>query len=324
MNVAGAIDFKDSLVVTTMHYLKRFASYVGFTRSGETEDDYENPPFAKKPRPNRPLRARILGDHSRLHCGCKAVIDALENSARDRGWKIAKSYESYDILIMNGEGSMHDSCKGFYKKMSVLEKAVNKGIPAYLLNTVWQNNNHEFDETLKKLAGITAREQYSQKELQERHNVDAKLIIDASFFAKIDPESKILRFKGKPVKTDFYFPETRSWSGDGGLFKQIEYFPMENNSWSSFVLSLETCSYLITGRHHAVYAACRARVPFVASDSNTHKITGLIASAGVGIPIATHPKDIFRIISKIEELIPEYEKLFDWMASQDPSNIIPK
>ncbi|MDX2479007.1 MAG: polysaccharide pyruvyl transferase family protein [Desulfuromusa sp.] len=307
-----------------MNYFKKYASFLGLIYDRETKDDYRNPPFAQNPRPNKPLRVRILGDHSKLHCGCKAVIDSLEHAAKDIGWEIVRSYRPYDILIVNGEGSMHNSRKTFIKKMSVLQKAIDGQIPAFLLNTVWQNNCHDFDKTLENLAGITVREEISQRELREKHNISSKVVIDASFFAPIDETEKIINFNGEAVKTDFYFPEAGSWAQDKVIFKNVQYFSLDDVSWSSFVLSLQTCSYLITGRHHAIYAACKARVPFVASGSNTHKISGLISSSGADIPIAEHPTEIVEIISGIDDLRPEYEKLFNWMAAQDPANIIPE
>lgn len=306
-----------------MNYLKKYASLLGLLHDRETKDDYINPPFAQNPRSDKPLRVRILGDHSKLHCGCKAVIDSLENAAKDIGWEIVRSYRPYDILIVNGEGSMHNSRKTFFKKMSVLQKVVDAGIPAYLLNTVWQNNCHDFDRTLENLAGITVREETSQRELRDKHNIASKVVIDASFFAPIDETEKHMDFDGEPVKTDFYFPETGTWSQDNGIFKGVQYLSLDDTSWSSFVLSLRTCSYLITGRHHAIYAACKARVPFVASASNTHKIKGLISSSRADIPIAGEPTEIVEIISGIDDLRPEYEKLFNWMASQNPEHIIP-
>lgn len=286
-------------------------------------DDYKNPTFARESRPNKPLRVRILGDHSKLHCGCKAVIDSLEKAARDRRWEVVKSYRPYDILIVNGEGSMHDSGKTFLKKMSVLKKAVDRNIPCYLLNTVWQNNSNDFDETLRKITGITVREVKSQQELKEKHDIHAKIVIDASFFADVYENSEVIDFHNKPVKTDFYFPETKSWHQDIDIIEKVDHFSIKDISWSTFVLSLKTCSYLITGRHHAVYAACKAGVPFVASDSNTHKITGLIASAGAKIPVAKHPHEIHEIIPRIDELMPEYKKLFIWMNSQNSIDLIP-
>ncbi|MDH3868461.1 MAG: polysaccharide pyruvyl transferase family protein [Desulfuromonadales bacterium] len=307
-----------------MKFIRKCISSLGFTQGRETKDDYRSPPFAKKTRLDKKLRVRILGDHSKLHCGCKAVIDALEKTSRDRGWEVVGSYQPYDVLIVNGEGSMHNSRKTFLKKMSVLQKAVDSGIPAFLLNTVWQNNSHEYDQTLQKLAGITVREELSQRELLGKHKVTAELVIDASYFAPIDNTAEVINFHGSPIKTDFYYPDSQSWAQDLDLFETIPYISLDNISWSSLVLSLKTSAYLITGRHHAIYAACKAGVPFVCSTSNTHKITGLISSSGAKIPVAEHPSQIPALISRINTLGPEYEKLFDWMAAQDPDKLIPE
>jgi hypothetical protein len=44
------------------------------------------------------------------------------------------------------------------------------------------------------------------------------------------------------------------------LFPTARPLPFLDWPWGRIVASLRTASYLITGRHHAVYAACVARV----------------------------------------------------------------
>ena len=70
------------------------------------------------------------------------------------------------------------------------------------------------------------------------------------------------------------------------------------------------------GRHHGVYAACRAEVPFLAYGGNSHKIEGLIASAGVNIPVFERPDNLAEQIERCLSLRSEYDALFHWMASQ--------
>jgi hypothetical protein len=89
------------------------------------------------------------------------------------------------------------------------------------------------------------------------------------------------------------------------------------------VASLRTASYLITGRHHAVYAACVARVPFVASEGNTHKIRGLIASADADILVAETPEEIPAVLAANLARPEEYERLFAWIAGHDIGRVIP-
>ncbi len=304
-----------------MNYLKRALCFLRLTNYLETSDDYKNPPFSTL-KNNKPI-VRILGDHSKLHCGCQAVMETLKEQSQKKNWKIARCYQKYNILIVNGEGSMHHNSNHFVNKMQILQKAVDFGIPAYLVNTVWEENTNEYDSVLKRLAGISTREILSQKELENKHGIQSKYTIDASFFANIDTKSDFTNYNGQPVKTDFYDPYTSKWTTLSDNFVNVPYISMTKNSWSSFVLSLKTSKYLITGRHHAVYAACKARIPFAASESNTHKISGLIKTAGVNIPIAQSPHELPNIISQIDQLKEEYEKLFNWMDKQVATDIIP-
>jgi hypothetical protein len=130
-------------------------------------------------------------------------------------------------------------------------------------------------------------------------------------------------FRGKPALTDFYWPDSNDFRRADALFPEAKYLRFYKISWGKAVASLRTASYLITGRQHAVYAACKARVPFAASEGNTHKIKGLIESAGVNIPICDTPEKIREIIPMIPDLAGEYEKLFDWLDRQDYTSVIP-
>ena len=62
-------------------------------------------------------RLCIVGDHSKFHAGCKAVMQTLWRLASEKGWRIVKEGEDYEALLVNGEGSMHDGSKQFHRKM---------------------------------------------------------------------------------------------------------------------------------------------------------------------------------------------------------------
>jgi hypothetical protein len=80
---------------------------------------------------------------------------------------------------------------------------------------------------------------------------------------------------------------------------------------------------LVTGRHHAIFASCRARLRFIGVTGNSHKIEGLIVAAGARLPIARQPSDIPSLIEQVDDHAAEYEKLFSWMAAQPPASILP-
>jgi hypothetical protein len=77
-----------------------------------------------------------------------------------------------------------------------------------------------------------------------------------------------------------------------------------------------TASLLVTGRHHGVCAAIRARVPFVAMPGNSHKIEVLIASANIPIPLVRSSDEIPAAIAEVPSREPLYRELFDWAEAQ--------
>jgi len=201
----------------------------------------------------------ILGDHSKFHSGCKAVMRTLWRLANEKGWQIVRDCESCDALLVNGEGSMHDGSKRFHEKMNSLKQAVTHGKPAYLVNTVWQDNPHDYDDLLQQLSGIFVREVLSQKELLEKHGVQSTTFPDASFFAPLDRWTIPHHFHGRPAVSDFLV-EPKRINGRRNIFQRLDHMFVEAEplpfcrwSWGKNIASLRTARYLITGRHHAVY-----------------------------------------------------------------------
>jgi len=274
-------------------------------------------------------RLCVGGDTSGFHAGCDAVMRTLRRLAAAKGWPVVPEGSDYDALLVNGEGNMHHGSGRFHRKMRLLRDAVAAGRPAFLVNSVWQDNPPDYDDLLPQLSGVFVREVFSRRELAERHGVSAVVVPDASFFDQLPRFSLRRHFRGQPAVTDFY---VRSEGGPArrhiferrdALFPDARSLPFLDWTWGRIVASLRTASYLITGRHHGVYAACVARIPFLASEGNTHKIRGLIASAGVDIPVADSPEDIPGLVATSLERREEYERLFNWIADQQIDRIIP-
>jgi hypothetical protein len=100
-----------------------------------------------------------------------------------------------------------------------------------------------------------------------------------------------------------------SWAGR-------HYIDMRDMSWSSLVRSLETARALVTGRHHGVYAACVAEIPFVALPGNTHKIEGLKAMSGFPLPIVTSLRDAGEALKWSLKNRAMFREFFHWMRTQ--------
>lgn len=262
------------------------------------------------------MKIRLTGDHSAYHCGSAAAFEAISAEAARHGQIV--DGEEYDLLVVNGEGSMHHDSEGCRRKMAEIGAALNAGRRVMLVNTVWQDNPKQYAELLTQCDQVVAREICSARELAEA-GVQAEVKIDQSFFRRIDEVDDPVDFGGAVLVTDFFSREFETFAKITGAWaKKFTYLDLRDWAWSKLVRSLPTASLLVTGRHHAVYAACRARLPFLALEGNTHKISGLIQTAGSDIPIFESFADLKVSMTWPNDHLRAYGKLFDWMDQQSP------
>lgn len=263
----------------------------------------------------RTPRVRLIGDHSDYHCGCAAVVDYLK--AQIAQVAVCVTHDDYDVLVVNGEGSMHHQSINYHKKIKEISRAISSGRPVYLINTVWQNNGIQAQTLMRQVKWIVMRESLSQQDLWQNCHLASEVRIDCSYWAALDPTAPVHDFQNATVVTDFYSQEFEQFVRiNGGVYQKYSYVDLKQWQWSSLVSSLKTASLLVTGRHHAMYAACRARTPFVVLTGNTHKIEGLIAMSGLPIPVCQHPKELKAAIAWARKNRAVYDQLFDWMDAQ--------
>jgi hypothetical protein len=96
---------------------------------------------------------------------------------------------------------------------------------------------------------------------------------------------------------------------------------LDGESWEDVVDSLRGAKVYVTGQHHGVYAACRARCPFVCGKVNTHKLSSLFEWAGVDIPFFTTAAECIEQVGNFHERMDEFEKLFQFLEEQKPWEI---
>ncbi len=114
--------------------------------------------------------------------------------------------------------------------------------------------------------------------------------------------------------TDFFSPEYKLWYRiTSGPFADVPYVDLADFEWSDVVNSLKTTDLLVTGRHHAVFAACKAKTSFVAVESNSHKISGFIKTSGLPIPVCSSPRELGKTIKWAKANRSVYDELFHFM-----------
>lgn len=261
------------------------------------------------------LRVRLVGDHSAYHCGCAAVVDYLRHQINRVGIEV--EHADYDVLVVNGEGSMHHQAINYQKKIQEMTRAITSGRPVLLVNSVWQDNGVQDQVLMQQVTQICMREPLSQQDLWQTCQIASQVYLDCSYWAAVDVNAVTEDFKKSTLVTDFYSTEFEQFVKiNGGVFNKYHYIDLKDWEWSALVNSLKTASLLVTGRHHAMYAACRARTSFVVLRGNTHKIEGLIALSGLPIPVCQHPSELRAAIAWARKNRAVYEQLFDWMEAQ--------
>lgn len=277
------------------------------------------------------MKVVILNNTSRYHKGCEKVMEYLHKDVVQSGHQIVASVmgnkdtltdawdkiEMSDAVIVNGEGTMHHDRPIPHSLLNVIRNAKKQGKRAALINTVWQSMT--LDDEMKDVLRdtyISVREIMSAEELQ-KDGIDADIHLDLSYFnavpEKVSPHRELV--VGKFFAQADYRP------------KDIPVLDIFKQDWDTFVNVLRSTDWFITGRHHELYASCKARCPFATLSGNTHKNEGLMKTAGVEIPIESpnllHSR-IPHFLARCKERRMEYEKLFNWMESRPKFTIANK
>lgn len=269
------------------------------------------------------MKVVVLNDTSRYHNGCKKVIEYLHKDLQKCGHQIVASVkgnkdiltdafpyiEQADAVVVNGEGTMHHDRPVPHQLLNTIRNAKKMGKKTALINTVWQSMT--LDDEMKDVLRdtyISVREVMSHNELL-KDNIESDIHLDLSYFNDVPDRFASHRqvVVGKFFAQQDYRPK--------GV-PEIDIFKQD---WDTVVNVLRSTDWFITGRHHEMYASCKARCPFATLSGNTWKNEGLMETANVVIPIESptllHER-VPHFLARCKEHRMEYEKLFNWMESQ--------
>lgn len=228
---------------------------------------------------------------------------------------------SSDLVIVNGEGSVHHG-RDFAKDMlRVVEHCNAEGIPAFFINGVYQCNDTETDALMRKFDSIWVRESLSQNSLSAS-GIEAKVAPDMVISLK-PGVNKDRWFSFDVLYTDSVDSETTrkmyalAGANHGGragfislkkigkkglrgnfmaflhryrqaMQKEISNTPINPAGMSSYCRTLDdllsvilSSRLLVTGRFHMVCLCLILEIPFLAVRSNSHKIEGMLNDVGL-------------------------------------------
>lgn len=266
------------------------------------------------------------------HFGCAKVMGNMRDHLAKRGatpigsvkvsldWRIKDEalINAADLLIINGEGTLHH---GSRRGRWLLEAACSmkaRGGKVALINALWQDNPADWTDLIRDADILSCRDSRSVQALsQTTGRSDVRFIGDLSMSQPIaandrlrsgimfgdsvhaeitkrlaalctsTPDAKII-----PVTSSLKFVSPhltglrRRMRSAYAVFKQNRYLSQHPTAQfvgdtNAYIDALSGKSLSVTGRFHAVCLAIATRTPFVAVKSNSWKIEALIDDIGL-------------------------------------------
>ena len=284
-------------------------------------------------------KAILLNDTSNeMHHGCNLVIKSIKKLLKKNNinliytilsgsnWKedffFKKKIENkeVDIIIVNGEGTIHHNQENGQLLVEVSKFAKENSVISVLINCTFSSNDSFYKVYLKNFSMISVRENKSKQELKLL-GIDSKVVPDLSFYNdkyitnnnkkniligdSVIPKitNYLLNFSIKnkykfiPILT-FYKIRLNKMKTFFGFFKfiilniilRVNQSSNYSNYYLRFYGTYFTDSYfkiinssklLITGRYHSICIAIICRTPFISISSNTFKIEELLKDIGL-------------------------------------------
>jgi hypothetical protein len=226
-------------------------------------------------------------------------------------------WSKFDLVIVNGEGTLHHDRAGAKAIAQSAAFFSDIGMPAYLINSVYQGNSPSLADGLKRFRGIWVRDGRSALEAKKQ-GLDVTVVPDMSLTwnaaAMRGPGNRIIVIDSvdrgetsrlyeisKHLGASFYsimtrpprietFPDRNFGSRCKYRWRQASSWlrsPSQKARWQNQLPCFETfaahlsneAGLIISGRFHALCLAIVLEVPFLAWPSNTHKIEGLLEDA---------------------------------------------
>jgi polysaccharide pyruvyl transferase WcaK-like protein len=271
------------------------------------------------------------------HHGCECVLNVIERNLLARGgdvlctsplnnpwWKDGKlktSIDACDVVLINGEGTIHHGSKYGLWLLEAAKYAKEKNKKVFLINALWQENPDSFYNYLSFFDGVYVRDSLSQIELS-KYGVDSVLLSDLTFdedVSKYQSETKgkvsitdsvfnvlSMTLKNKSNNLGFVFlPVVFLGKGFLGfikfifggfgvrnipknLFLYLSYIYYKfsilrdiRSDRSEYLQCLSNSSGVICARFHTLCFVLKLKKPFFVIDSNSHKVKALLSDVGI-------------------------------------------
>ena len=281
-------------------------------------------------------------DVNGYHFGCARVMSIIRNQLSIRGLDIvgsvavslnwqdanAKLVNSADILVINGEGTLHHGSRKGRWLLEAAQSVKGRGRSVALINALWQNNPADWGDLIRDVDILCCRDSRSVSAMVEATGRDVRFIGDLSMsqpvpqvpstrsgvvigdsvhanvtaaLAKLATKSN--EFELVPVTSSLKFLSPnltglrRKLRTAYATMKQKRFLAQNPSARflaneDEYLSMVSKKSLSITGRFHAVCLAIATQTPFVAVTSNSWKIEALIEDIGLNTERMTTLTDL--------------------------------
>lgn len=281
----------------------------------------------------RPLRAALVHTTAQLgHHGCTLVCRQIGALASESNIDVVSwlplffaeqsfDWSRYDLVIVNGEGSLHHSRKAARRIAALGAFFADRQIPAYLINTVYQENDPRTAAGVARYRRVFVRDSLSKAEAEgagvsatvvpdlslswvpparAQKNGAGIVVSDSTCHATAAELFGLARSLGVPFFSLLTRPPVLPDFPDRNLRQRLRHHIRrglyrllpdgaqkakilnQQADFNSFIRWLDKeAAFVVAGRFHAVCFCLLLEIPFLALPSNTRKIEGLCADAGL-------------------------------------------
>lgn len=229
---------------------------------------------------------------------------------------LARRAADFDVVIVNGEGSLHDNAKAAKAIARIGVWMQREGVPAYMINASEENNSAEVYRGIAQFRKVFVRDSASQKSLK-RVGIDSYVVPDLTLTADLPHSSggerifvtdscetgksnALMRIAARHSSHAVSLRAVPPVPVAGSLTRRVKFelkrlgsrlmpggayalrYAQAHRSTDEFidVLSRQARG-IVSGRYHGVCMAMRMHLPFLAVGSNTSKSSALLADCGL-------------------------------------------
>lgn len=248
------------------------------------------------------MKICLINDTTSCHAGSSKVMDNIRSylTAHEIIYTVPvidrKFIDECDLVVVNAEGSIHHNSPWGITILRVLAYAQLKGKKTYLLNALYEKMDSRFNHIIAGCDVVMARELYSAQVLTQL-NPNTELFPD---FCVLNP---VVVDGIRGINGGIYKTQTHHAAVYRNCFQTLNYDNCsigKKYSFDQYVATYKNIDILLTGQHHAVYAAMLAGTPFIPTFGNSHNIESFLDWMEIPVMMCATPKQVKDEIVMIE------------------------